>query len=107
MPDQDEKTSRASHDALYLTALKDPEGRCFTRTLVNEVDQAKAALGAQNAEPQVHWTDAERSLFAEFLAREYPNEASVGVMALGDAWKDGLRVGFEAKAAVGRANRRT
>ena len=66
--------------------------------LVNEVDRARAELNSVDSEAQSNWTDGERALFGEFLARNYPNEASAGVIALGDAWKDGLRIGSEAKA---------
>jgi hypothetical protein len=67
--------------------------------LLEMVDRAKAELGTPIAGPQADWTDAERTLFGEFLARNYPNEATAGMIALGDAWKDGIRVASGAKDA--------
>jgi hypothetical protein len=39
------------------------------------------------------WNDVERALFGQWLARHYPNEASSGTIALGEAWKEGVRIG--------------
>lgn len=46
------------------------------------------------------WTDAHRLFFGEWLRQHYPNEASAGTIALGEAWMDGLRVG----ASLGLVN---
>ncbi|MFC0403163.1 hypothetical protein [Paraburkholderia rhizosphaerae] len=39
------------------------------------------------------WNDVERALFGQWLSSNFPNEASAGTIALGDAWKEGVRVG--------------
>ncbi|MBU6486234.1 MAG: hypothetical protein KGQ57_00225 [Burkholderiales bacterium] len=70
--------------------------------LLAHVDRATAELASPPAETSQEWTNAERALFGEFLAHNYPNEASAGVIALGDAWKDGLQVGVSSRGADGR-----
>ncbi|TDN59064.1 hypothetical protein [Paraburkholderia sp. BL10I2N1] len=45
-----------------------------------------------NAEP-TGWTPIEQALFSQWMNRTYPNEASAGTIALGEAWKEGNRIG--------------
>jgi hypothetical protein len=52
------------------------------------------------------WTEGEQVDFSAWLARNYPNEPSAGVIALGSAWKDGKRAGLREpdRAATASAN---
>src|SRR5262245_15271625 len=68
--------------------------------LSQEIDRASAALGQAPSVPS-EWTDLDRALFHEFLARHYPNESERSHVALGEAWLDGRRVEREVVSSQG------
>jgi len=72
--------------------ITDPRRRAdnLYRPLKEALDQL-AAVEA-NGEPG-EWSPVEQAFFGQWLNRTYPNEASAGTIALGDAWKEGNRVG--------------
>lgn len=53
------------------------------------------------------WSDAHRIFFGEWLTAHFPNEGSAGVIALGDAWQEGLRAGLCANATKPRTTSAT
>lgn len=79
---------RVSADPVWLNGL-----RALVLGLLASIDLDLEARPAAVSDDD-RWSDDEQRLFGQWLRRTHPNLPSDAVLALGDAWKDGLRTGI-------------
>lgn len=75
-------------DSAWLNGL-----RALVLGLLASIDLDLASSPAAAADDD-RWSDHEQRLFGQWMRRTHPNLPSGAVIALGDAWKDGLRTGI-------------
>ncbi|SIO72846.1 hypothetical protein SAMN05444172_9333 [Burkholderia sp. GAS332] len=92
-PHSDSDLSSTSQDALTSIRERAKSLRARVSALLDLVD-------GPHREAITGWTDSHRQLFGEWCRKNYPNEASAGTIALGDAWMDGLLVGASVALVV-------
>lgn len=85
-PQPHHELSSVSQDALTSIRGRTANLQARVSALLELVNGASPGVLAD-------WTDAHRQLFGQWCRANYPNEASAGMIALGEAWMDGLRVG--------------
>lgn len=73
----------------WLAGLRSRVGPLLDR--LNALTELASLLPANALDD---WSDEHRLFFGEWLTAHFPNEASAGTIALGDAWQEGLRVGL-------------
>jgi hypothetical protein len=84
---------RVSADPAWLNKL-----RALVLGLLASIDLDLEASPATVSDDD-RWSDDEQRLFGQWLRRTHPNLPSDAVIALGDAWKDGLRTGIARASA--------
>ncbi|MFL9995265.1 hypothetical protein PQR34_32290 [Paraburkholderia sediminicola] len=86
VPHSDSDVSSTSQEALTSIRERAKSLRARVSALLDLID-------GPHREAITGWTDSHRQLFGEWCRKSYPNEASAGMIALGEAWMDGLLVG--------------
>ncbi|MFL9886792.1 hypothetical protein PQR66_27385 [Paraburkholderia agricolaris] len=84
-PHSDSDVSSTSQDALTSIRERAKSLRARVSALLDLID-------GPHREAITGWTDSHRQLFGEWCRKTYPNEASAGTIALGEACMDGLLV---------------
>lgn len=84
---------RMSADPAWLNGL-----RVLVLGLLASIDLDLEESPAVMSEDD-RWSDDEQRQFGQWLRRTHPSLPSDAVIALGDAWKDGLRTGIARAAA--------